>query len=73
MKEILKKIPWESKFAILVVVLIVTITQVFTREFTLQYLEDGELKSESFKSTKDFNNRAMELQADSIKYWLHHE
>lgn len=73
MKKILKKIPWEFKFAILVVVLIVTMAQVFTREFTLQYLEDGDLKTESFKSTKDFNERAMELQADGVSYWLHHE
>lgn len=70
MKKILKKIPWESKIAILVAVLIVTIAQAFPREFTLQYLEDGDLKTESFKSTKDFNNRAMKLQTDSIKYWL---
>lgn len=70
MKEILKKIPLESKIAILVAVLIVIIAQVFTREFTLQYLEDGDLKSESFKRTEDFNERAKELQADSIKYWL---
>ena len=41
MKEILKKIPLQSKIAILVAVLIVIIAQVFTREFTLQYLEDG--------------------------------
>ena len=70
MKEILKKIPLESKIAILTAVLIVIIAQVFTSEFTLQYLEDGELKSESFKRIKDYNNRAEELQADSIKYWL---
>ncbi len=70
MKKILKKIPIESKIAILVAVIIVIVAQVFPREFTLQYLEDGELKTESFKGRKDFNNRAMELQADSIKYWL---
>ena len=70
MKTILKKIPFESKIAILAAVLIVTIAQVFTREFTLQYMEDGELKTESFKSIDNFNERAMELQADSIKYWL---
>ena len=70
MKTILKKIPIESKIAILAAVLIVTIALVFPREYTLQYLEDGDLKSESFKRAEDFNNRAMELQADSIKYWL---
>ncbi len=70
MKKILKKIPLESTIAILVVVLIVTIAQVFTREFTLQYLEDGELQTESFRSREEFNERAFELKADSIKYWL---
>ncbi len=45
--------------------------KVFVRIFNkLIPLEDGELKTESFKGRKDFNNRAMELQADSIKYWL---
>lgn len=70
MKKILKKIPLESKIAILVAVIIVTIAQVFTRDFTLQYLEDGELQTESFRSREDFNERAKELKADSIKYWL---
>ena len=70
MKKILKQIPIESKIAILAAVIIVILAQVFTKEYTLQYLEDGELKSESFKRREDFNNRAMELKADSIKYWL---
>lgn len=70
MKKILKKIPLKSKIAILVAVLIAIIAQVFTREFTLQYLEDGELKTETFDTREGFNERAKELQADSIKYWL---
>ena len=70
MKKILKKIPFESKIAILAAVLIVVIAQVFTREFPLQYMENGEMKTEVFQSTKEFNQRAKELQADSIKYWL---
>ena len=70
MREILKKIPLESKIAILVAVLIAIIAQVFTREYTLQYLEDGELKTETFDTREGFNERAKELQADSIKYWL---
>lgn len=70
MKNILKKIPLESKIAILVAVLIAIIAQVLTREFTLQYLEDGELKTETFDTREGFNERAKELQADSIKYWL---
>jgi formate hydrogenlyase subunit 6/NADH:ubiquinone oxidoreductase subunit I len=70
MKKILKQIPMESKIAILVAVLIVILAQVFTKEYTLQYLEDGELQTESFRSRKEFNKRAFELKADSIKYWI---
>lgn len=70
MKKMLKKIPLKSKIAILVAVLIAIIAQVFTREYTLQYLEDGELKTETFDTREGFNERAKELQADSIKYWL---
>lgn len=73
MKKILKRIPIESKIAILVAIIIVIIVQVFTKEYTLQYLEDGELQTESFRSREEFNERAFELKADSIKYWLHHE
>ena len=69
-RKILKKIPIESKIVILIAVLIVTIAQVFPREFTLQYLEDGELQTESFSSREEFNERAFELRADNIKYWL---
>lgn len=70
MKKILKNIPLESKIAILAAILIVIIAQVFSREFTLQYLEDGELQTESFRSREEFNERAFELKADNIKYWL---
>ena len=70
MKTILKKIPIGSKIAILVAVLIATIVQAFPREFTLQYLEDGELKTETFDTRKDFNEKIKELKANSTKYWL---
>lgn len=65
-----KLISLQSWLAILAAVLIVTIAQVFPRYHTLQYLEDGELQTESFKGRKEFNERAQELRADSIKYWL---
>jgi hypothetical protein len=70
MKKILKQIPLESKIAILAAVIIVIIVQVFTKEYTLQYLEDGELQTESFRSRKEFNKRAFELKADSVNYWI---
>ena len=55
---------------ILMIVLIVVLALIPSGGYTLQYLEDGELQTESFKTTEGFNNRAQELQADSIKYWL---
>lgn len=70
MKKILKQIPLVSQIAILAAVIIVIIAQVFTKEYTLQYLEDGELQTESFRSRKEFNKRALELKADSVNYWL---
>lgn len=70
MKEILKKIPLQSKIAILVAVLIVIIAQIFPREFTLQYLEDSELQTEFFRSRKEFNKKVFELKADSMNYWI---
>ena len=70
MKKILKQIPLESKIAILAAILIVILAQVFTKEYTLQYLEDGELQTESFRSRKEFNKRVFELKADSVNYWI---
>ena len=70
MKKIFKKIQLQFWSAIVVAVLIVIATQVFPRYHTLQYLEDDELVTESFKTKEDFNERAQELKADSIKYWL---
>ncbi len=70
MKRIFKKVPLQSWLAIFVAILIVIVAQVFPREFTLQYLEDGELQTESFRSREEFSERAFELKADSIKYWF---
>ena len=57
--------------AALVIVLVVFIlTQLFPYEFTLQYLDkDMNVITETFTSTKEFNKRAEELKADSIFYW----
>ena len=62
--------PTSAIIAILVAIIIVVLTQYYNREFPLQYIENGEMKTEVFQSTKEFNNRAAELKADSIKYWL---
>lgn len=65
-----KQMPTSAIIAILVAIIIVVLTQYYNREFPLQYMENGELKTEVFQSTKEFNKRAAELKADSVKYWL---
>ena len=56
--------------ALIVVLAIFVLTQIFPYEFTLQYLdEDMNVHTEVFTSTKEFNKRAEELKADSVFYW----
>lgn len=56
---------------IVIVLVIFILTLLFPHRFTLQYLDENkELQTEVFNSTKEYNKRAKELQADSIKYWL---
>lgn len=56
--------------ALIVVLVIIVLTQIFPYEFTLQYLdEENNVHTEIFTSTKEFNKRAEELKADSIFYW----
>jgi hypothetical protein len=56
--------------ALIVVLFIFVLTQIFPYEFTLQYLDkDMDVITETFTSTKEFNKRAEELKADSIFYW----
>lgn len=39
-------------------------------EFSLQYVNhDGNLETEVFESTKEFNERAVELKLQGIKYY----
>lgn len=60
--------------AIVIVLVIVILTQVFPYQFTMQYLdEDKNLITETFDTREGFNERAEELKADSVFYWLHHE
>lgn len=59
--------------ALVIVLVIFLLTQIFPHQFTLQYLDENkELQTEVFNSTKEFNKRAEELKADSISYWLNH-
>lgn len=52
------------------VLVIFILTLLFPHEFTMQYLdEDMNLITETFDTKEGFNERAKELQADSIKYW----
>ena len=59
--------------AILMIVLIIVLALFPSKGYTLQYLEDSELVTESFKTKEEFNKRAEQLRADSIKYWLYLE
>lgn len=57
--------------ALVIVLVIFILTQVFPYEFTLQYLdEENNVHTEVFTSTKEFNKRAEELKGDSIYYWI---
>lgn len=57
--------------ALVIVLGIFILAQIFPYEFTLQYLDENKnVITETFKSTKEFNKRAEELKADSIFYWL---
>lgn len=64
-----REVPFPAIVVILLAITIVVLSQV-NREFPLQYMENGEMKTEVFNSPKEYNKRAKELQADSIKYWL---
>ena len=56
--------------AVIVVLILFILTQVFPYEFTLQYLDkDMNVITETFTSTKEFNKRAEELKADGTFYW----
>lgn len=60
--------------ALVVVLVIFILTQIFPYQFTMQYLdEDKNLITETFNTREGFNERAEELKADSVFYWLHHE
>ena len=60
--------------ALVIVLILFVLTQIFPYQFTMQYLdEDKNVITEVFDTKEDFNKRAEELKADSIFYWLHHE
>lgn len=56
--------------AIIIVAAIVLATKLFPAELALQYVQDGELVTEIFHSTDEFNSRASELKAQGITYYL---
>ena len=45
--------PTSAIIAILVAIIIVVLTQYYNREFPLQYMENGEMKTEVFNSPKE--------------------
>ena len=57
--------------ALVIVLILFVLTQMFPYQFTIQYLdEDKNLITETFDTREGFNKRAKELKANSIKYWL---
>lgn len=60
--------------ALVIVLILFVLTQIFPYQFTMQYLdEDKNLITETFDTREGFNERAEELKADGVFYWLHHE
>ena len=60
--------------ALVIVLILFVLTQIFPYQFTMQYLdEEMNVITEFFDTREDFNKRANELKADSVFYWLHHE
>ena len=60
--------------ALVIVLILFVLTQIFPYQFTMQYLdEEMNVITEVFDTREDFNKRAEELKADSIFYWLHNE
>ena len=60
--------------AVVIVLVIFILTQLLPHQFTMQYLDENmNLVTETFNTKEGFNERAKELKADSISYWLHHE
>lgn len=62
---------WMKSGLIIVIIFIFLfiLTIIFPPKYTLQYLEDGELKTEIYHSTREWNERANELSNRQIKYW----
>lgn len=50
---------------IAIVCLVIAIFLNTQHEFVLQYANDGELNTEVFNTTKEYNNRVAELKEDS--------
>lgn len=60
--------------ALVIVLILFVLTPIVPYQFTMQYLdEDNNLITETFDTREGFNERAEQLKADSIFYWLHHE
>lgn len=64
-----KKITSIVLFIIIMAVIVTALTILFPYELTLQYVQDGELITETFTSTSDLNERTNELKAQGITYY----
>lgn len=66
----MKNITLKAVIGIIVLLLFVLTLTLCKPQFTLQYVQDGELITESFYSPSAFNARASELKEQNIKYYL---
>lgn len=59
---------------LIIVVFVLLVLFLPRREYSMQYLQNGEIKTEVFKTKDSFNNRVKELKALGIeKTWLSKE
>ena len=64
------KVSIELILGVILMIAFIIMLKTTPREFPLQYIEDGEMKTEVFHSPKEFNERADELKSQGIKYYL---
>lgn len=55
---------------ILGLVIFININSHKVQPFTIQYLDEGEMVTESFKDYEDFDNKVDTLIATDTKYWI---
>ena len=57
---------------IILIALLISVVICAKRDFTLQYVVDGELHTETYDSPKKYNQRVDSLKANGIEVYLSH-